>query len=188
MNEIYKMAAELLAKKDKIIIAIDGAYCSGKTYMADLIAKNIDCNVFHTKDFILPADEAGLRPNDVVGIDVPRFRAEVLEKLGVGGPFDYGKYDRDSGTYYKTVVTCQKPVNVVEGAYSLCEELDGYYDIKIFLKADGVTSAKRREEAGKYFAEDIAREERYFEKQRPMDRADFVGRLAREGDFIRLPL
>ena len=57
MTEIFKRAAELLTKKDKIIIAIDGQCCAGKSEMARFMAENLDCNVFHLDDFYLTEEE-----------------------------------------------------------------------------------------------------------------------------------
>lgn len=189
MTEIFKRAAELLTKKDKIIIAIDGQCCAGKSEMARFMAENLDCNVFHLDDFFLTEEERQNKSRGFVNADVSRFRAEVLEKLSGTAPFDYEKYDCESGTVSKFVVTEQKPLNIVEGAYCLCDELAGYYDIKIFLKideAEQLSRLKKREaDITPYIEKWIPLENDYIAAQRPQDKADFVGRISADGEFIK---
>lgn len=42
---------ELLAKEDKLIIAIDGNRAAGKTTLSDFLTSIYDCNLFHIDDF-----------------------------------------------------------------------------------------------------------------------------------------
>ena len=188
MTEIFKRAAELLTKKDKIIIAIDGQCCAGKSAMARFMAENLDCNVFHLDDFYLTEEERQNKSRGFANADVSRFRAEVLENLRGTAPFDYEKYDCVNDTVSKFVVTEQKPLNIVEGAYCLCDELAGYYDIKIFLKideAEQLSRLKKREtDITPYIEKWIPLENDYIAAQRPQDKADFVGKIS-GGKFIK---
>ena len=47
---------QLLCEKETVIVAIDGNCTSGKTTLANQLAANYDCNVFHMDDFFLPVD------------------------------------------------------------------------------------------------------------------------------------
>ena len=80
------------------------------------------------------------------------------------------------GDESKFVVTNQKPVNVIEGTYSCCNDLRDYYDLKIFLKVDGVTQNLRLAERQPFenMAQWLSWEDDYFEKQNPEEICDIV--------------
>ena len=44
---------QLLCQKETVIVAIDGNCTSGKTTLANQLAANYDCNIFHMDDFFL---------------------------------------------------------------------------------------------------------------------------------------
>lgn len=59
---------QLLAQKDRIIIAIDGKCTAGKTTLAAQLAKEYDCNLFHMDEFFLrPEQRTTVRYTEVGG-------------------------------------------------------------------------------------------------------------------------
>ena len=57
METIKKKIDELLTQKDRVVVAIDGKYTSGKTTLASKLAEIYDCNVFHMDDFFLRPEQ-----------------------------------------------------------------------------------------------------------------------------------
>ena len=44
-------------EKDRILIAIDGSCTAGKSTLASLLARDLDCNLFHMDDFFLREEQ-----------------------------------------------------------------------------------------------------------------------------------
>ena len=86
---------QLLCQKETAIVAIDGNCTSGKTTLANQLAANYDCNIFHMDDFFLrPEQRTPERFSEVGGnVDYERFLAEVLIPLKLGKPFSYRPFD-----------------------------------------------------------------------------------------------
>ena len=169
MQKIFGKIQDLLEKKDKIIIAIEGRSASGKSRVADFIKSKIDCNVFCTDDFCLSDKQRENKDRGFANIDTSRFRNEVIANLQRDGSFDYDKFNCKRNVYSKYVVVEQSPVNIVEGVYSCCEQLRDHYDLKIFLQVDGITQKTRLAQAEPFERMDefLAWEEDYFERQNP---------------------
>ena len=110
----------LLAKKDVVIVAIDGKGTSGKTTFASKLAEVYDCNVFHMDDFFLrPEQRTPERFAEVGGnVDYERFREEVLLPLRSGRAFSYRPFDCSTFTLAAPVAVAPKRLNIIEGTYS----------------------------------------------------------------------
>ena len=98
METIKERIDELLAKKNMVIVAIDGKCTSGKTTLASKLAEIYDCNVFHMDDFFLrPEQRIPERLAEVGGnVDYERFQEEVIhvEYIAV---IDLGQFGSQSG-------------------------------------------------------------------------------------------
>lgn len=51
--EIRKRITVLMKEERQILVAIDGSCTSGKSTLADALAEEYDCNLFHMDDFFL---------------------------------------------------------------------------------------------------------------------------------------
>ena len=176
MRRIFGAIQDLLEKKDKIIVAIDGKSASGKTTLADFVHSKIDCNVFRMDDFCLTDEQRETKPYGCVNVDVARFYNEVVNNLQKDSPFDYDKFNFKENVYHKIVVVEQKPVNIVEGVYSCCDQLKDCYDLKIFLNIDDVEQKIRLANMDNFEQQQefLEWEKTYFEKQSPQEDADIV--------------
>ena len=176
MQRIFSAIQSLLETKDKIIVAIEGRSASGKTQVAKFIQSKIDCNVFCMDDFCLSDEQRHEKERGFANVDVSRFRNEVIGGLKKQSSFDYDKFNCKQNVYSKFVVVEQKPVNIVEGTYSCCDQLRDCYDLKIFLKTDSITQNLHLAEREPFenMEQWLAWEDDYFKKQNPEEICDII--------------
>ena len=169
METIKERIDELLAKKNMVIVAIDGKCTSGKTTLASKLAEIYDCNVFHMDDFFLrPEQRTPERFAEVGGnVDYERFQEEVLLPLKSGKAFSYRPFDCSTFTLAAPVTVAPKKLNIIEGTYSHHPYFGNPYDLKILLTVDEETQQQRIFERPaflhkRFFEEWIPMENRYF--------------------------
>ncbi len=136
-EELVKKIMELsMHSEDRILIAIDGRSCSGKTTLAGYLSERIDTEVFHADDFFLRAEQrTEARLSEPGGnFDRERFDAQVLTPLTEGRKsISYQKFDCHTMSLLPpTNIVCKK-INIIEGAYCCHPDLAGKYDLKLFL-------------------------------------------------------
>jgi len=154
------------------IVAIDGYGGSGKSELADRLARRLGkATVVHTDDFA--------RPN-VPGWEWERMREQVLEPLEDDRHARYQRYDWNSG---KLAEWHDVPVGgtlIVEGVSSLREELGRYWDFAIWLDCPYdirlQRGVERDGEANRSQWTDVwmPEEDEYFGAQRLDKRADLI--------------
>lgn len=172
----------LLAQKDQVLVAIDGNSGAGKTRLAAFLASLYHCNVFHMDDFFLPpALKTAARLNEVGGnVDYHRFKNEVISGLQSGRPFQYRVYDCQAQAFTRWITVHPKPLNIIEGVYSLHPTLIAHYDLKIFLRVEAAEQSRRilarngPELHRRFLEEWIPLENRYFQELDIAGKCDFV--------------
>lgn len=132
-------------KKSRVNLAIDGMSASGKSTLANLVAGVYEANIIHTDDFFLPP---ALRTRERLAspggnIHYERFLSEVIERLENGKEFSYRVFDCSKSDFGGLVRVLDKPLNIIEGAYSMRPEFSHIYDIKVFMSI-GTQSQKNR--------------------------------------------
>jgi len=144
-NLLIRKIEELLDQKEQILIGIDGDSGSGKSTIAGLIKDALDGNLIHMDDFFLqPEQRTAERLSEPGGnVDYERVSVEVLEKIKSNNEFTYGKFECESMTITKQITIDWKPLNIIEGVYSLHPALIEFYDYKIFLKVKPETQETR---------------------------------------------
>jgi len=182
MEALCRRIDELLACQPQVLVAIDGDCGSGKTTLAEDMQARYDCN-------ILPMDHFFLRPEQRMpsrlaepggNVDYERFLAEVLIPLQGGEPFDYQPFDCRTGQMGEAVSVPVRPLNVMEGSYSLHPTLSAAYHVKVFLTIDPAEQLRRLalRDGGRLlerFQEEwIPMEKRYFEQFDIAGQCDFV--------------
>lgn len=181
-NEIFENINILLDEKDRLLVAIDGMSCSGKTTLSMLLQDTYDCNLFHMDDFFLTPD---LRTEDRLkeiggNVDYVRFNKEVLSMIESGHSFSYQVYNCQTQLMSEEVAVKPKKLNIVEGAYSMHPTLIQHYDLKVFLKADPDKQSqrilKRNGKVGheKFINLWIPLENEYFDKFKIEEKSDIV--------------
>ena len=169
LKTIRKTIDELLTRKDRVIIAIDGKCTSGKTTLASKLAEIYDCNVFHMDDFFLrPEQRTPERFAEVGGnVDYERFQEEVLLPLKSGKAFSYRPFDCSTFILLDPICVTPRKLNIIEGTYSHHPYFGDPYDWKILLNIDDETQRQRILQRPaflhkRFFEEWIPMENRYF--------------------------
>lgn len=117
---VKQVLAQLPAAADIQLIVIDGMCGSGKTTLAQELARELDAPVIHMDDFFLPYD---LRTQERLAqpggnVDYERFAQEVLPFVGVEDGFSYRRFSCSDGSFSAAHCPAGK-VRIVEGTYSL---------------------------------------------------------------------
>lgn len=181
INLLTQRINELLAKQSQIIIAIDGNCTAGKTTLASHLGSIYDCNIFHMDDFFLPPKLRTAERLATPGGNVhyERFHDEVLIPLTSCKAYSYRPYDCHIQALTDAVQVLPKPLNIVEGTYSMHPELASAYDLSIFLH---ITPDVQRERIltrapqlhENFFNKWIPMEELYFKECRVKERCEII--------------
>ena len=161
---------QLLGEKGTVIVAIDGNCTSGKTTLANQLAVDYDCNVFHMDDFFLrPEQRTAERFAEIGGnVDYERFNEEVLLPLKSRKPFSYRPFDCSTFQLTDPVTVMSKKLNIIEGTYSLHPYFGDIYDLKILLTISPELQRERILQRPaflhkRFFEEWIPMEDKYFD-------------------------
>jgi len=135
----------LLNTQPRVLIAIDGNSCAGKTTAAEQLGKLLQANVFHMDDYFLqPHTRTPERLAQPGGnVDAERFLSDVLVPVANGKTARIVKYDCRLDRLMDPVEVTPRPVAIVEGAYSMHPLLAPYYDIRLFYRVDPALQIER---------------------------------------------
>ena len=181
-REVFHAVEKLRKRESPCIVAIDGMCGSGKSFLADLLAKTFDSNVFHMDDYFLPpemkTEERLAKPGENVHYE--RFKKEILEAVVrketvVCRPYLCGlqKYGGERRAE-------PKELTIIEGVYCLHPELRDYYTLKVFLSVDDKVQRERilcrngEEKLEQFINQWIPLENLYFEQLGIKDLCDIV--------------
>lgn len=173
---------QIKAQKGNVRICLEGGSASGKSTWAERIAALYDSAVYHMDDYFLqPHQKTAARLAEVGGnLDRERFEKEILIGLSLEKSFVHRPYSCRLGKLGEERTAFPKPVEIIEGAYSLHPDFGRYYDIAVFLEQnpkDQLNKIIKRngEECAKRFVEEwIPKETAYFETFHIRERCDFV--------------
>ena len=172
----------LLASNERVLLAIDGNCCAGKTTLSQRLGALLDANVFHLDDYFLqPHMRSPQRLSQPGGnVDAERFLAQVLLPVSRGEQATVQKYDCHADALLAPVLVLPKRVAIIEGAYGLHPLLAPYYDLKVFCRINPAPQemrilARNGEEALSMFRSRwIPLENRYFEALDILSQCDLV--------------
>ena len=135
-EEALALIEARLQTRDRLILALDGMSCSGKTTWAGELAERFSGAVVHMDDFFLPRDRFTEEMQVLPGgnMDRDRFKAEVLTPLAAGGDFAYAPFSCEQQALLPEKVNVTGRLIVVEGAYALLPDWGNYYDLSLFLE------------------------------------------------------
>ena len=164
------------------VLALDGRCGSGKTTLADRLAKQFPASiVLHTDDFYLPPAQRlhGWEQTPCANMDLARLRDEALRPAYAGQPVQYRAYSCREGAYQPAQELPTQPLVILEGSYSHHPLLTGYETLRVFVTCSKEEQTRRlQEREGERYANFAARwvplEEGYFAQYRIEKTADFV--------------
>jgi uridine kinase len=198
--EVLQRVAAAVARAERphpLRVAIDGVDGAGKTRLADELAPLVERHVrpvirASVDGFHRPRAERGHTAEDYYAssFDYEALRTVLLEPLGPGGDRRYREavFDlvRDEPAPEEWLAAPPDAVLLCDGIFLHRPELDGCWDVTIFVAADldaAVARAVARD-AGSMPSVDAARERyrvryapaqrRYLAEARPQERADIV--------------
>lgn len=142
---IQTQVEKLLACQERVILAIDGNSCAGKTTLANALGQLLPANVFHMDDYFLqPHMRTPERLSQPGGnVDAERFLQDILLPSTRGVESTVQKYDCHEDRLLTKVSVPASRVTVIEGAYSLHPLLAQYYDIRVFYRIDPALQSAR---------------------------------------------
>ena len=135
-DEAIALIAGRLEKQERVIVALDGMSCSGKTTWARELAEQFSGSVVHMDDFFLPRDRFTEEMQALPGgnMDRTRFQNEVLSPLAAGVDFAYAPFSCQEQALLPDKVQVSGQLVIVEGAYALLPDWGKYYDLALFLE------------------------------------------------------
>ena len=125
-----------LQKASRLIVALDGMSCSGKSTFARQLSDKFSGSVVHMDDFFLPREQFTEEKQALPGgnMDRERFVKEVLAPLAAGRDFSYAPFSCEDQALLPDKVEVSGRFVVVEGAYALLPDWGSYYDLALFLQ------------------------------------------------------
>jgi len=170
IESVIRKIEECCYKKRQVFIGIDGMAASGKTTMALKLAEIFDANVIHMDDFFLPQElRTEKRLQEIGGnIHYERFYEEVVLGFARGCPFKYRIFSCSQMDYTGSRVIEDRPLNIIEGAYSLHPRIIDLYDLKVFSQVAADEQMKRIKKRNGQLAEKFSKlwipmENKYFQ-------------------------
>lgn len=139
LSELHKTT------KRPFLIAIDGMCGSGKTTLANFLAKELNASVFHMDDFFLqPHQRTPKRLLEPGGnVDYERFKKEVLDHIRDAGGVTFCPFSCHEWKLMDAVTIPYNDIVIVEGSYSHHPYFNDSYDLKIFLEISPDEQKKR---------------------------------------------
>jgi uridine kinase len=167
------------------LIGIDGFGGSGKSTLAKKMKEHCPgITIVHMDDFYLPSAEIiSTHPMEKpVGADFDWqcLVKQVIEPLSQEKEGYYQRYDWERDTLAEWHRVPFGGIVIIEGVYSLREELSPHYDLKIWVDCPREIRLSRGierdgEEAREMWEDNwMLSEDIYFEKQKPILKADLV--------------
>lgn len=181
---LYNKLMENKENKKTILIGIDGCGGAGKSTLAQAFKEvnSEKVTVIHMDDFYKPSQLRKLiKKNEIGGNwDCERVKEQVLLPLSKNQKTQYQRYDWNEDELAEWHDVLSGGLVVIEGCYSLVEELESYYDFKIWIDSPKdlrlTRGIERDGEQKRHLWEKLwmPAEELYIETQKPKDKVDLI--------------
>jgi uridine kinase len=146
-KELYGKLEDSSRSKQPYIVAIDGPSAAGKSTLAEKIKKSCEKNVqvIHKDDFYLPSNIRDITNIDELGgdFDYKRLILQVLEPLSRCQSVKYQRYDWEADALSEWVDIKPNGIVIIEGCFSLRDELIPFFDFLIWVDAPKQVSMNR---------------------------------------------
>lgn len=171
--------------KGRLCIAVEGSSASGKTTLGEMFAEIYGCTVFHMDDFFLRPEQRTPERYAMIGgnIDRERFLEDVLIPLKKGEVINYRRFDCSEMKLQTSIQVKPGKLTVIEGAYSMHPEFEGYYDFSVFLdispelQKERILKRNLSQMAERFFNEWIPLENKYFSATDAKGRCDLTVKI-----------
>lgn len=165
------------------ILSIDGRAGSGKTTLARLIWQKLDgAALLHLDDFFLQPHQRTSQRLSAPGqnVDYERIIEEVLIPASRGEQISYHPFSCQTMSLQEAVNLGKPRILILEGSYSMNEELRKFADTSVFLTCSSPVQLERilqrngPEKLQDFINRWIPLEEQYFQTFDPAELCDFV--------------
>ena len=169
MKAIQRIA-EKEAAVDRLLITLDGPCASGKTTLAQRLAKVFQGEVVHTDDFVIPH---ALKTPERLAIpggnsDAERLVKEVVIPFKYGMPVKYRRYSCMKDALLPEQLLPDSRLLILEGSYCNLPAIQKYADVRLFLDAPWETR-----EARLLKRESAASMQQFYDRWIPLENAYF---------------
>ncbi len=178
INKIINKINEIISVKSYCFVAIDGCGGSGKSTLAECIAtRNFGGQIIHMDDFYKPSNER--LQLHISKKESGRLKQDVIIPIMNRMEARYQRYDWNEDKLAEWHIVKPDGLIIVEGVYSISEQLHDFFDIKIFVECNRGLRLKRGlmrdgENALDFWEQWMIGEDKYLKEQKPMDRSDFI--------------
>ena len=133
--EAIRIIAEKGADSGRLLITLDGPCASGKTALAQKLARVFRGEVVHTDDFVIPH---ALKTPERLAVpggncDAERLAKEVVIPFKYGFPVKYRRYDCMKDDLLPEEQLPDTRVLILEGSYCNLPAVQEYADVRLFL-------------------------------------------------------
>lgn len=179
-KELLSLIRQEMAPGKPLVLAVDGRAAAGKSTLAANLNLALGAGVVHMDDFYLPRAQQGGMEVMAGNMDKDRFLQEVISPLKNGTAFAYRAFDCRQQDFAPGLVEINRPIIVVEGAYSLLPLWGRYYALSLFVDIEPSRQRARirqrnGEEGLKAFLDEwIPREEAYFDACQVKQRCQYI--------------
>lgn len=188
VQSLQNYIEEALKHKKRIILAMDGKSASGKSTLAEKLAKKYGANLYHMDDFFLqPEQRTTERLAEVGGnVDYERFKEEVINPLAEDRDFFYGIFDCKEQRIREHRRAEKAQLHIIEGAYSMHPHFGKYYDLALCLDIEPELQTERirvrngEQMLERFMKEWIPKENAYLEQFHIMEQADIYIKCNKE--------
>lgn len=183
ISDLYEKFMNSKVTNQTFLLGIDGCGGAGKSTLAQAF-KEADANnvtVIHMDDFYKPSMQRKLEKEEVGGNwDCERVRKQILLPLSKNQNTKYQRYDWDQDKIVEWHDVPAGGLVVIEGCYSLINELNKFYDFKIWVDSPRdlrlLRGIERDGEGNRHLWEDLwmPAEEQYINEQQPLKTVDLI--------------
>ena len=184
INKIINKINETLSVKSFCLVAIDGCGGSGKSTLAEhIVSRYVGGQIIHMDDFYKPSNERLkleiIKKEPGADYDIIRLKQGVIIPIISGMEARYQRYDWDMDKLVEWHTVEPNGLIIVEGVYSISDQLHNKYDIKIFVECNRELRLNRGlvrdgENALDFWEHWMIGEDKYLQEQKPRERSDFI--------------
>lgn len=139
VDEVERLREE----RSRIAVAITGFGGAGKSTLTRALVEAIPESVQLRGDDFLDPERSHRRSSDWDGVERVRMRTEVLEPFRRGDPVSFRPYDWDAGCLGASNTLPSGAVLLVDAIGVLHPDLDGCFDLTVWVATDLVTAGRQ---------------------------------------------